>query len=73
MNIYQCERWAQDNGFDSCEFYANFPSGKHKCRWLDAYFGMFEVPGVMEGFVMVRQIDEMFPSLVCEPITEGDE
>jgi hypothetical protein len=32
---------------------------------------MFEVPDVMEGFLTVRQIDEMFPSLVCEPIIKG--
>lgn len=70
MNLYQCEKWAQDNGFDSCEFYATFPAGRFKCKWLDAYFGMFEIPDVMDGFMMVRDMDEQFPNLVCEPIEE---
>ena len=65
MNLYQCQKHAESNGFDSLEFIAHFPAGAKKCKWLDAYFGMFEVEG-MDGFVMTKDIDKMFPSLVCE-------
>jgi len=69
MNIYQCQKWAQKNGFDKAEFYADFPIGKKKCKWLDAYFGFFLVPGFIDKeFLSVDQIDEMFPDLLCEPI-----
>ena len=73
MNLHQCEKWAQDSGFDKAEFYADFPAGRQKCRWLDAYFGMFEVPGVAEGFLMVKDVDEVFPNLVCEPIKKEND
>lgn len=67
MNIYQCQEYAEKNGFDSVKFSANFPSGTKDCKWLDAYFGMFEVEG-MDGFVMTNDIDQMFPDLKCEVI-----
>jgi hypothetical protein len=65
MNLYQCQKHAESNGFDSLEFIAHFPAGTKKCKWLDAYFGMFVIEG-MDGFVMTKEIDKMFPSLVCE-------
>lgn len=65
MNLYQCEAYAQKNGFDTVMFEADFPVGTKKCKWIDAYFGFFEVEGLGEGFVMTRDIDEMFPDLVC--------
>lgn len=68
MNLYQCENYAKTNGFDSVEFIALFPAGPKKCRWLDAYFGMFQIDGVGDGFVMTRDIDKMFPDLECEII-----
>jgi len=69
MNIYQCQKWAEENGFDSCEFYADFPSGTFKCQWLDAYFGMILIPDVLgDSFIRVSDIDDMFPNLVCNPI-----
>ena len=68
MNLYQCQKWAENNGFDSAEFYADFPAGRKKCRWLDAYFGMFEIPGLTDGFMMVKDVDKMFPDLECTPI-----
>ena len=72
MNLYQCEKYAQKNGFDSVEFIAIFPAGPKKCRWLDAYFGMFQIDGLGDGFVMTRNIDEMFPDLVCEPLKKEE-
>ena len=68
MNLYQCQEYAKDNGFDSLEFLAAFPSGPKKCKWLDAYFGFFKIDGVGEGFVTVRQIDQMFPDLDVVPL-----
>jgi hypothetical protein len=74
MNLYQCQKWAEKNGFDTAEFYADFPVGNMKCKWLDAYFGMFIIPGVMDkDFLMVSQIDELFPNLVCTPIETAEE
>lgn len=68
MNLYQCEAYAKKNGFDSVEFEADFPAGTMKCKWIDAYFGFFQVEGLGDGFVTTGQIDEMFPDLVCEII-----
>ncbi len=70
MNLRQCAKWAEDNGFDSAEFYADFPVGRKKCRWLDAYFGMFEIPGFTDGFMMVKEVEQQFPDLECWPIEE---
>ena len=72
MNLYQCQKWAEKNAFDSAEFYANFPAGEKKCRWLDAYFGIFEIPDIADGFLMVKDIDKMFPNLVCTPIEKEE-
>jgi hypothetical protein len=69
MNLYQCERYAQENGFDSVKFVAHFPTGNRECKWLDAYFGFFEIEGMNGGFVTTKQIDEMFPQLTCEITT----
>lgn len=65
MNLYQCEAYAKDHGFDSVKFVALFPAGPKKCQWLDAYFGMFKIEGMEDGFVMTRTIDPMFPDLIC--------
>lgn len=67
MNLYQCEKKAQDIGFDKAKFVALFPSGPIECKWIDAYFGLFSinVDGLRDSFVTTRQIDEMFPSLEC--------
>ena len=68
MNLYQAQRHAEENGFDSEKFIAFFPAGPKVCTWLDAYFGMFLIDGEGDGFVMVRQIDELLPNLICEPL-----
>jgi hypothetical protein len=74
MNLHQCQAWAETNGFDSAEFYADFPAGKMKCKWLDAYYGMFSIPNVIDdGFLMVKDIDKEYPDLVCEPIKKEKE
>ena len=69
MNLYQCQKHAERNGFDSVKFTAHFPAGPKQCQWLDAYFGMFKIEGLTDdNFVTVKQIDDMFPALVCEVI-----
>jgi len=65
MNIYQCQKYAEREGFDSVKFTADFPAGTRTCTWLDAYFGMFQIDGI-DGFVMVRDVDSQFPDLECE-------
>lgn len=67
MNILEAQEKAKDDGeFDSQEFIAHFPAGPTKCKWLDAYFGMFKIEGY-EGFVMVGDIREHFPNLEVYP------
>lgn len=68
MSIHQCERLAKEDGFDRMKFTALFPAGPRVCTWLDAYFGMFQIEGLGDGFVMVNQIDDAFPDLVCIPL-----
>lgn len=65
MSLLEMERYAQNNGFNSLEFYADFPAGRQKCKWLDAYFGIFTVEALGEGFVRTQEMREMFPDLVC--------
>lgn len=48
MNLYQCEAYTQKNGFDTVVFEADFPVGTKKCKWIDAYFGFFEVEGLVK-------------------------
>lgn len=64
MNIYQCQKWAQKNGFDSAKFFALFPAGIRACTWLDAYLGFFKIEG-LDGFITVDDIDDKFPDLEC--------
>ncbi len=72
ISLHECQKWAEKNDFDNAEFYADFPVGKKKCRWLDAYFGMFEIPGITDGFVMVNQIEKIFPDLRCTVIEKSE-
>mgnify|MGYP000524126137 CR=1 FL=1 len=67
MNIYQCQKYAKQNGFDSVKFTTDFPIGTRTCKWLDAYFGMFTIEGITDGaFITVRDVDAQFPRLECE-------
>lgn len=63
MNILEAQEEALMLGmYDRHEFVAHFPAGPIKCKWLDAYFGLFRIEG-HEGFVTVEAIREMFPNL----------
>ena len=55
MNILQCQELAQDVGFDSATFKLCGPKGEIKCKWLDAYFGMFATEDDPDHFLMVKQ------------------
>jgi hypothetical protein len=45
LNIYQIEKYAQDNGFNSVEFYVLNPLGKKmRGSFVDAYMGMITIP-----------------------------
>jgi len=70
MNLYQCQEKAKDVGFDNAKFFAAFPAGHIECQWLDAYTGLLKIDmdGLRDGFVMTKQIDEMFPDLQCSDL-----
>ena len=52
MDIFACQRKAErDGSFDTATFTLSGPNGSFKCKWLDAYFGLFQVEG-KEGFLM---------------------
>lgn len=64
MTIHQCQELAKDIGFDKATFDLCGPKGKLKAKWLDAYFGMFQIEG-SDGFVMVKQF-AFTPDVWCE-------
>ena len=75
MNIFQCQHKAEDIGFDKAKFVALFPCGPVVCQWLDAYMGLFkaDMEGLRDGFLMVNDIDEQFPNLICsDPYVEEE-
>lgn len=59
MDIYACERKAQAEGYNTAIFDLVGPAGHVKCKWLDAYYGMF-IPEGQEGFIMSKQVPEGF-------------
>ena len=75
MNLYQCEERAQEIGYNKAAFVAMFPAGPKKCRWLDAYMGLFVIDEdeLRDGFVMTRDIDHQFPDLLCSAPYVPDE
>ena len=55
MNIKELQEYAQKNGFDCVEFqFTNLQGEIKKCKWLDAYFGLFVIEG-NNGFITVNQ------------------
>lgn len=73
MTINQCEELAKDIGFDKATFDIVGPLGRIKCKWLDAYYGMFEmIDPKEEGFVLTSQV--MFiPNIHCENLEVPNE
>lgn len=64
MNILQCQKMAEDVGFDSATFDLVGPKATLKCKWLDAYMGMFTIEGREGSFCMVSQF-QFVPDLYC--------
>lgn len=67
MNIYECERLAQEHGFNTVTFLADFPIGTVKCKWLDAYMGLIQIDmdELRDGFVTTSELAQDFPNLHC--------
>lgn len=60
ISIVECEKLAQDVGFDSTTFLLVGPFGLKKARWLDAYFGMLTFDGLADDkMVMTSQLADM--------------
>lgn len=66
MTIHQCQELAKDVGFDKATFYLCGPKDRIKAKWLDAYFGLFQVDGD-KGFVSVQQF-QYNPDVWCEDL-----
>ena len=70
MNIYECQKLAQEKGFDSMEFLCHLPVGMVNCKWLDAYMGliMVDFDGLRDGFITTRDLVSIAPNAVCIPL-----
>lgn len=64
MTLHQCESLAKDVGFDGATFEFCGPLGCKKAKWVDAYFGLFEIEG-QEGVLMTKQL-EFAQGLWCQ-------
>lgn len=53
VNILQCQKLAEDYGYNSMTFDLVGPLGRKKAKWVDAYFGIFEIEG-SEGINMIN-------------------
>lgn len=72
ISLHECERLAREMGGNTW-FMAEFPAGTYRCDWLDVYMRLVRVhaPELRDGFMMVEQLDEMFPELKCSrPVNE---
>ena len=70
LNINQCQELAKEFGYDSATFELVGPKGRLKTKWLDAYFGFFQIEG-QDGFNTVSQF-QFAPDLYCENLTFGN-
>jgi hypothetical protein len=59
MTLTACERRAQDDdASDKATFDLCGPVGRFRCKWLDAYMGLFvKADDASKGFFMVRDFD----------------
>jgi len=65
ISIVECERLAQDVGYDSTEFYLVGPFGIKQAKWLDAYFGFLTFDGLGDGKMASTQSIAELPNIVC--------
>ena len=75
ISLVECERLAQDKGFDSMRFIAMFPNGPKNCQWIDAYFGFFKIDGVTDdkSFVTTIQIQDAVGRVMCVPLLDEED
>lgn len=71
LTIHQCQDLAKKVGFDKTTFDLVGPKGRLPAKWIDAYFGFFEVEG-QEGFLSVAQIGYA-QNLHCENVQVIDD
>ncbi len=69
LSLYDCQRIAEDKGYNSLKFKIHINSKIIECEWLDAYFGLFKILG-KEGFFMVNDMLQLCPEIRCEIIDE---
>lgn len=63
LTIHQCQEMAKHFGFNGATFDLCGPKGKLPAKWLDAYFGLFQIDG-QKGFVTVQHFQ--FADVWCE-------
>lgn len=69
VSILQCQELAKDLGYDSTLFELHGPSGFKNCKWMDAYFGVFQIVG-SNGFLMVSDF-QFVPDVWCKNLKAG--
>lgn len=72
VSIQQCQRLAEDLGHDKMTFDLVGPKGRIRCKWLDAYFGMFQQVGKDEGKFMMASELEFMDGIHCENLAVSD-
>lgn len=57
MNFVEIEEYARNHDYDSCEFLMVAKNGKlFNGKFLDAYFGMVQIPDLGDGFIRLDDI-----------------
>jgi hypothetical protein len=70
VSLHQCEELAKKLGFDSLRFDLVGPKGRKHCRWLDAYFGLFQIDGE-DTAICTNQLT-FVPDIWCENLQFGE-
>jgi hypothetical protein len=66
FTISECQNLAKDlDAFDKMTFDLVGPKGRKACRWVDAFFGIFE----MDGKTFQSEQFKYVPDLRCENLT----
>jgi hypothetical protein len=70
MRIDELEEYAKEHGFDSLEFeFTNLKGEVKKCKWLDAYMGLFVIEG-SGGFIKTsdwkQYTGDVFEFRICD-------
>jgi len=75
MTIKHCQNLAKKLGFDSATFLLCGPKDKLQAKWLDAYYGLFELtdPKVTKdnGFLAVQDFEDD-PDVWCEDLKSAE-